>query len=337
MQITQNYLTHLSADAPIYLFRITNKSGAYVEFLNYGARWISAVVPDGEQQLANVLVGYDDPKEYLTDTYYMGATIGRFANRIKDAQFTIGNTVYKLDANDGANSNHGGKDGLHTKNWAWKILPDGICFLTSSPNGEGGYPGHLLVQAFYQWTEQNELIITHHGFSDKATYLNMTNHAYFNLSGRVQPVTSHELMIPAHYLLETNQEFIPTGKRVPVGDTPFDFTEKKQIGKDMYLPNEQLTWNRGYNHCYVLKESKNEESVLAAFLTDPESKRSLTVMTDLPGVLLYTAGYYKHPDTAVCFETQYFPDTPSHPDFPSCLLQPGEEYRQQTIYCFGNI
>ena len=162
----------------------------------------------------------------------------------------------------------------------------------------------------------------------------MTNHAYFYLSGTKEKILSHSLYIPAQKIVETNAGFIPTGMVTPVAGTPFDFTCRKQLGVDIYTDNQQLRDNRGYNHCYILKEQPSRDMVLAACLCEPASKRRLTVMTDLPGVLLYTAGYYESPDTAVCLETQFFPDTPSHSHFPSCLLRPGNEYRQRTVYRF---
>lgn len=319
----------------VCVFRITNQSGFYVELTNWGARWIAAVVPDAEGHPDNVLVGYNDMSGYLTDTYYMGATVGRFANRIHHAAFTIESKVYNLEMNDGKNTNHGGYAGFHQRLWQWEKLVDGIRFTLTSPDGEGGYPGNLSVSVEYRWSEQNELSIHYSGKTDKPTYLNMTNHAYFNLSGARRKITSQMLHIPSDKILDTTSEFIPTGEMVSVANTPFDFTTCKPIGKDLYADNEQLHWNRGYNHCYVLKENKSQECIEAAFLYDPQTKRSLAVKTDLPGVLVYTAGYYEYPDTAVCLETQYFPDTPSHPHFPSCLLKPEEEYNQLTVYRFG--
>ncbi len=334
MKITHEVAGYTVAGEPVFCFKVINTSGAYVEFTNWGARWITAMVPDAKGRLANVIVGYDTPAEYLSDTYYMGATVGRFANRIANASFIIEDTVYRLEANDGHNTNHGGISGFHQKLWEWEELADGIRFLLTSPDGEGGYPGNLTVRVDYRWNEENELSIHYCGKTDKPTYLNMTNHAYFNLSGAKEKITSHFLSIPTGKMLDTTPGFIPTGNIISVVDTPFDFTSCKQIGKELYADNQQLHNNRGYNHCYVLKEHPSRDMLQAACLTEPTSKRRLTVTTDLPGVLLYTAGYYKLPDTAVCLETQYFPDTPSHPHFPSCLLQPESEYSQHTVYKF---
>lgn len=334
MKITHAIAGHTAAGEPVFYFRITNSSGAYVGFTNWGARWIEASVPDSNRQHTNVIAGYDNPEDYLHDPYYMGATIGRFANRIANASFMMDGKEYRLEANDNGNTNHGGTSGFHQKLWQWEKLTDGIRFTLTSPDGEGGYPGHLNVSVEYQWNESNELSVCHYATSDRPTYLNMTNHAYFNLSGTKEKITSHLLSIPAERMLDTTPRFIPTGKIIPVAGTPFDFTRPKKIGRDLYADHQQLRNNRGYNHCYVLKESSSAEMLQAACLIEPTSGRRLTVATDLPGVLLYTAGYYERPDTAVCLETQFFPDTPSHTHFPSCLLKPGGAYNRRTVYKF---
>ncbi|WP_455584259.1 aldose epimerase family protein [Bacteroides sp.] len=334
MEVIHQIATYTRAGEPVYRFRVVNRSGAYVELTNWGARWITAMVPDAEGQRVNVLRGYDNLDGYLSDTYYMGAIIGRFANRIAGASFFMDGVTYHLEANDNLHTNHGGFSGFHQKLWQWEKLPDGVRFTLISPDGEGGYPGTVRVSVDYRWNEQNELSVRYRGRTDRSTYLNMTNHAYFNLSGTGREITSHYLSIPAQWMLDTTSEFIPTGEKVPVAGTPFDFTAGKPIGQDIHADNEQLLWNRGYNHCYVLKENTDVCLLQAACLRDPDTGRQLAVWTDLPGVLLYTAGYYEYPHTAVCLETQFFPDTPSHPHFPSCLLRPGEEYDRRTIYQF---
>lgn len=321
----------------IYLFRLTNASGAFVEITNQGASWVSAYMPDINGTLANVLLGHDNAEEYIQDSFYMGATVGRFANRIHHASFSIGGISYQLEQNDGKNTNHGGSSGFSKKTWQWEKLDSGIRFMLHSPDSEGGYPGNVQIKVEYIFTEANELTITYHGITDRPTYLNLTNHAYFNLSGDKRKITEHLLVIPATRILETTAQFIPTGQMREVKDTPFDFTTCRSIGKHLYDDNEQLRWNKGYNHCYILKDRKSEAMVTAAIVSDPVSGRKLTVNTNLPGILLYTSGYLSPiPHTGVCLETQYFPDSPSHPHFPSCLLMPGEEYRHQTVYRFSS-
>ncbi|WP_456094840.1 aldose epimerase family protein [Paraprevotella xylaniphila] len=331
MRINTQVICNMPTGTPAYGFRLTNSTGAVVELTNWGARWLSAIVPDKHGEMANVLVR---PTDLLSDGFYMGAIVGRFANRIGDARFCINGQIYQLEKNDGQNTNHGGFSGFDRMLWDWEILDDGVRFKRLSPDGEGGYPGNVHVTVEYRWTDDNELSIRYYGTTDKATFLNLTNHAYFNLGGKKERITGHILHIPSHTMLDTTPQFIPTGKRVNVDGTPFDFTSAKPIGQDLYDDHEQLKWNKGYNHCYILKTEKSPDMVEAAWLSNPTTGRSLTVKTDLPSVLLYTAGYYVYPDTAVCLETQYYPDTPSHPDFPSCLLRPGEEYRQTTVFRF---
>lgn len=336
MKVTHMVVAHAGKSEPIDLFRVENSTGAAVEFINWGARWIRAFMPDAGHVMGNVLLGYDALSDYLTDSYYMGAVVGRYANRIAGASFTIADTTYHLEANDGQNTNHGGHSGFHHKRWQWEVLPDGVRFSLFSPDGEGGYPGNVNVSVTYRLSEENVLAVNYRGTTDRVTYLNLTHHAYFNLSGVGEAITNHRLLIPATHLLETTAAFIPTGKKIAVAGTPFDFTHSKRIGEELHTDNEQLRQNRGYNHCYILKEQSSVAKVLAASLVDPETGRKLTVETDLPGVLLYTAGYYERPDTGVCFETQFFPDTPHYAHFPSCLLHPSEVYEQNTYFRFDN-
>lgn len=334
MKVTHNIEAFTQMGEPVLKFTVENSCGAIVEFTNLGARWITAVVPDINGIFANVLVGPENFSDYLSDNYYMGATIGRFANRIANASFTINGETYLLETNDGQNTNHGGYSGFHCRVWLWEELPDGVRFRLESPDGEGGYPGNVRITTEYHFNEKNELSVCHLAETDRATYINITNHTYFNLSGMGKKITEHWLQIFADRILDTTSAFIPTGKKIRVAGTPFDFTVLKQIGKDLYADNEQLRWNKGYNHCYVLKDEASSERMHAASLYDSETGRRLVIKTDLPGVLLYTAGYYKEPATAVCLETQFYPDTPSHPDFPSCLLQPGEVYKHYTLFAF---
>lgn len=338
IKITSNTELYTSDGKPVVRIEIKNSSGAYVELSNWGARWLSAFMPDRNGRLANVLVGYESLSDYMTDPYYLGATVGRFANRIGGASFTIGGKMFYLDKNDGENTNHGGTDGFHRKLWQWEELPDGVRFSLDSPDGEGGFPGNVRVIADYRLTEDNELVVRHRAVTDAPTYINLTNHAYFNLSGRMEEkITGHRLQISSRRMLETTPDFIPTGKIVETDGTPFDFFSGKLVGKDLYADNEQLLHNKGYNHCYVLKERVSPEVLQAASLSDAGTGRKLTVKTDLPSVLLYTAGYYVRPDTAVCLETQFYPDTPSHADFPSCLLLPGEEYDHVSSFRFETV
>lgn len=334
MKVAHKIEAYTPDGVPLLRFTVMNSSGSYMEFTNWGARWITASVPDIQGVSDNVLIGYDTLSGYLEDSYYMGATIGRFANRIAGASFTIDGKTFRLEANDGDNSNHGGSLGFHNKVWKWEELPDGIRFSLYSSDGEGGFPGNIYVITDYCFNEDNELFVRHYVETDCTTYINMTNHAYFNLCGKGKKITEHWLQIPSDWILETTSKFIPTGRKTKVKNTPFDFTYLRPIGAGLHTHHEQLLWNKGYNHCYILKDKTSSEMLEAASLYEPVTGRKIKVFTDLPAVLLYTAGFYERPGTAVCLETQFYPDTPSHSDFPSCLVLPEKAYEQCTLFCF---
>lgn len=215
MKIIHKIETYTSDGKPVLRFTVMNSSGAYMEFTNWGARWITASVPDVQGALANILIGYDTLSDYLKDSYYMGATVGRFANRIADASFTIDRKTFHLEVNDGNNTNHGGFSGFHNKVWQWEELPDGIRFSLYSPDGEGGFPGNIHVITDYRFNEDNELSVRHYAETDCATYINMTNHAYFNLCGNGKKITEHRLHISSDRILDTTSAFIPTGSGDP--------------------------------------------------------------------------------------------------------------------------
>ncbi|WP_321334675.1 aldose epimerase family protein [uncultured Bacteroides sp.] len=334
MEVSATLWGNMAQGEEIYLFRITNENGAYVELTNLGATWVSAVVPDRHGIMGNVLLGYDTAEGYVRDLYYMGATIGRFANRIDGASFSIDGVAYRLERNDGSNTNHGGTSGFSHKLWQWKLVDDGVCFTITSPDKEGGYPGCVEVSVTFSWSEKNELTILYSGYTDKPTYLNLTNHAYFNLTARDGEIIDHILMIPSNRMLDTTSRFIPTGAYRLIDNTPFDFMYPRRLGNHLHDNDSQLLCNHGYNHCYVLKDVSGDDLLLAAILIEPRWGRRLEVMTTLPSVLLYTAGYYVQPDVAVCLEAQYLPDSPHHPHFPSCLLLPGKQYDERTIFIF---
>lgn len=344
MQSTQKPFGHLPDGREVVLVRLTNKSGAYIELTNFGATWVSAMVPDSKGQLNDVILGYPSLDGYISDTCYLGCTIGRFANRIRSARFSIGENDYILEANDDINSNHGGTSGFNKKLWDVTLFASGVCFSLFSPDGEGGYPGNLTVEVCYHFSEDNQVTINYKAESDKRTYVNLTNHAYFNLSGEVN-VLNHFLHIPSNTILETTKDYIPTGNFRDVHGSPFDFTSPSKLGDRIFEMDDQLEWNRGYNHCYVLNQNEKKGLVLAAILSDSLSGRTLEVQTTLPSILVYTGNYLKtnfpgkkgalyDPYEGVCLEAQFFPDTPNHSHFPSCLISPGDIYQQVTVFTF---
>ncbi len=330
MVITYQEL-ELAGTGSICRFRIVNNRGAAVELTNYGARWLRAEVPDKEGRMQNVIVGYDRLEDYIGDPFYMGATVGRYANRIARAALTINGNDYQLERNDGNNCNHGGEAGFDRRPWQWRLLePNGVSFTIHSPDGEGGWPGDIRLTAEFRWNDDCCLTLRLHGTADRPTWLNPTNHAYLNLSGNRGDIGRHLIRIHANRIVETDREYLPTGRLTDVTGTPFDFRVPRPIGQPMHQSHPSLAANRGYNHCYELCSGHE-----AASICDPCSGRTMTVSTSLPGLLLYSAGFLPRPHTAVCMETQYFPDTPHWPQFPSCLIDRQKGYDHTTSYRFG--
>jgi len=344
MKTARRNFGYLPDGREVVLFRLTNKSGAFVEFTNFGATWVSASVPDSKGQFDDVVLGYPTLEGYLSDTHYLGSTIGRFSNRIGSARFSIGEKEYELEANDGRNSNHGGYSGFNKKLWNFTLFDSGVCFSLFSPDGEGGYPGNLSTEVCYHFSEDNQVTINYKGESDKRTYLNLTNHAYFNLSGE-KSILNHFLQVPSNTILETTKDYIPSGQYRDVHDSPFDFTAPAKLGERIFEKEDQLEWNRGYNHCYVLNQNEKKGLTLGAILSDPISGRKLEAQTTLPSVLVYTGNYLETnipgkkganygPYEGICLEAQFFPDTPNHSQFPSCLISKGDIYQQVIVFKF---
>lgn len=329
----------------IDLIRMTNDQGFAVELTNWGATWISARFPSRNNTTDNLLLGYPTPEGYISDRFYMGATIGRFANRIGNARFSIGPMDYQLEANDGKNSNHGGFSGFHHKVWDMEFPGNGVIFTLDSMDGEGGYPGNLHAEVFYQLDEENNVTIRFRATSDQPTFLNLTNHAYFNLSGS-DDILKHNLQVRARKILETSEDYIPTGRFIPVKDSPFDFCSLQKIGNHIFDDNQQLTWNRGYNHCFVL--DKENPGIPEAILWEDTTGRKIELFTSYPGLLLYTGNYLDSPEpgtgiktfrmyNGLCLEAQFFPDTPHHPHFPGCLLMEDEVYDHFIRFRFSEV
>ena len=335
-----------TVDEAINLFRLTAADGAYIELSNLGATWVAASMPDADGRCADVLAGYPSLQGYLDDTCYMGATIGRYANRLSAASVSIEGVAYRLEANDGANTNHGGFRGWNRRIWDWCEIPSGIRFSLVSPHLEGGFPGEVTATVDYTFADDHTVTIRHRATTDRPTHVNMTNHAYFNLSGTAEVIDDHRLQIFASRMLDTDAAFIPTGKSVAIEGTPFDFSAMQRIGDLRHLSHPQLEWNRGYNHCYLLDNTPRLHP--AAVVSHPATGRRLTVTTTYPAVLFYSAGYLESsapgklgvphvPSTALCLETQFYPDAPAHENFPSTLLCQGQIYDHTTNYKFDTV
>lgn len=323
-------------DKPIVLFRLTNSSDAYVEILNYGATIVAVVVPDKNGKLDNVVLHYDNPTDYFSDPFYLGATIGRVANRISDAKFTLEGCTYHLDKNDGNNSNHGGYTGFNQKIFDYQIKESSILLSTKSDNGEGGFPGNLEFSVEYSFSDENELHIQYTACSDKATPINFTNHSYFNLSGQGNTILNDRLKVNTQEYMESNNHFLPTGKICPVKNTAFDFRNYKEIGRMLPLKSDNL---KGYNAFFVKNISHNQDEPLASLL-NTDSGRTIELYTSMPGILIYTgdflSGKFK-PFEGICLEAQYHPDAVNQPHFEQNILQPSQTKTDTITYRFGCV
>jgi aldose 1-epimerase len=310
---------------------------------------VSLFVPDRKGDLADVVLGHDSLEGYLGNTSYFGAIIGRYANRIAGARFTVDGKSYRLTANDGENHLHGGRVGFDRV--VWRAEPfhseqePGLDLRYLSRDGEEGYPGNLQVQARYSLTNRNELVVDFHATCDRATPVNLTQHSCFNLAGGRGDILDHQVRINADRMTPVDDQLIPTGELVPVADTPFDFGTLRSIGDRIDMDDQQLRRGRGYDHNFVLNRAE-AGLTHAAQLLEPVSGRTLDVYTTEPGLQLYSGNYIdsRVPGkggrayglrSGVCLETQHFPDSPNQPGFPSTLLRPGEEYRSQTVFSFG--
>jgi aldose 1-epimerase len=324
----------------VYLFTLQSDNGTFVTITNYGGTVTSFVTSDKKGNKSSIVVGFDTLEKYLQQPPYFGALIGRYGNRIGDAKFTLDSTTYTLAANNGKNHLHGGIKGFDKVVWDASVPNDSIPSLTLkylSKDGEEGYPGNLNVTVKYTLLYDDELKIEYTATTDKPTPVNLTNHSYFNLTGDVNnTILNHTLMINADYYTPVDTSLIPTGEIKSVKGTPFDFTSPKMIGQSID------SVRGGYDHNWVLNR-KDTSLELAAVLSDTTSGRSLEVYTTQPGVQFYTGnfldGSFKNRDgnpikvhTALCLETQHFPDSPNKPNFPSTILRPGETYHEVTVY-----
>jgi aldose 1-epimerase len=331
----------------IGLYTLKNSHGMIVQITNYGGKIVSIIVPDRDGNLADVCLGYESAEAYINGIASLGATMGRVTNRIANAQFTLDDSTYHLAKNNGENTIHGGVEGFRFKVWDARQIDDKSLELTYfSVDGEEGFPGNLTTKVLFTVTDENELKLEYKAETDKATVINFTNHAFFNLAGEgTGDVLDHQLMVNADKFTPVDGSAIPTGEIVEVGGTPLDFHELTRIGDRIDLEFDQLTFVGGIDHNFVLNKDENELA-LAALLYEPGSGRVMEVKTTEPAVQVYTAnsltendkgkgGKTYGPRSSVCLETQHFPDSPNHPNFPSTVLHPGEIFQSTTIYKFS--
>lgn len=329
------------------LYTLTNANGMIAKISDLGGVITEIHTPDRDGQLADVCLGYDDAAAYLGESHYFGALIGRYGNRIANGRFTLDGETFQLNVNNGVNHLHGGADGFHRRMWEAETFATprsaGLILSYLSADGEQGYPGNLEVTVIYELRDNNELRIAFHAITDKATPVNLTNHAYFNLAGKGD-ILSHELTIAADAYTPVDSGLIPTGELPAVAGTPFDFRTPHAIGARIDADDEQLRHGAGYDHNFVLNKSAPRALELAARVRDPSSGRVLEVLTQEPGVQFYSGNFlhdgmsgkgriYGH-RSGFCLEPQHYPDSPNRPEFPSTILRPGEEYTTVMAYRF---
>jgi aldose 1-epimerase len=331
----------------VYLLTLTNKSGNVIRLTNYGAKinWIE--VPDKNGKKDNITFGYNTFDGTVAGDMSFGSVVGRYANRIAKGKFTIDGVEYTLPLNNGPNTLHGGPGGWHSVVWNTEVLKDSnvpkVKFTYHSPDMEMGFPGNVEAEVIYTWNDNNEIVMDYKCTTDKKTVINVTNHAYFNLHGAGNgDILDHELTLRASAFTPVDSGMIPTGEIRPVAGTPFDFTTSHTIGERIGENYDQLILGKGYDHNYVL-DNKEEVDVT---VYESVSGRILEVITDQPGMQLYTGNFltgnqighggkpYNY-RTGFCLESGHYPDSPNHPEFPTTVLNPGETYKTQTIYRFS--
>src|SRR6266404_706589 len=336
----------------IDLYSLTNKKGMEVSITNFGATVVALRVPDRAGKAADVVLGFDTLEGYENGKAYFGATVGRYGNRIAGGQFSLDGKTYTLPKNDGNNTLHGGIVGFNKKVWKAREIAskDGESLELSylSADGEEGFPGSLSAKVVFTLSaERNELKIDYTATTDKDTVLNLTNHSYFNLAGEGNgDILDHVLTLHAKQFTPVDKTLIPTGELRDVAGTPLDFTSAIAIGKRINENYEQLVFGKGYDHNWVLGRSGGGNGLtIAAEAYDPKSGRKLEVLTTEPGVQFYSGNFLDgakgkgnkpYPQRAAfCLETQHFPDSPNHPNFPSTLLKPNAGFHSQTVFRFS--
>ena len=352
MKIIQKVFGATCSGETVDALRLCNRNGMEVTILTLGGTIQSIRVPDQAGDIGEVTLGCDSVADYERCGAYFGAIIGRFANRIAKGEFQLDGEHYRLACNNGPNHLHGGISGFDRKIWrAEHGTQDDLATLVlryDSMAGEEGYPGKHNVQVTYTLNDQNELGIDYQAVTDASTVVNLTNHAYFNLNGS-DHCLSHRLQLHSSRFTPTDENSIPLGEMTPVISTPMDFTTIKRIGRDIEQDDVQLQQARGFDHNWVIWTERDSNTPLkpVARVEEPQSGRTLEVLSTQPGVQFYSGNYLAGEPArgggqysmraGFCLETQHFPDSPNRPEFPSTRLDPGERYHEQTVYRFGLI
>lgn len=333
----------------IIKYTLTNESGASVVLSSLGAGIVAVNVPDKEGVLADVVLGYPEAMSYMADGPCLGKCPGRFANRIALGKISVDGVEYELPVNNGPNHLHGGPKGFQNQAWESRIEGDAVEFMYFSEDGEQGYPGNLKVVAHYEWSEDNELKLSFTAECDAPTYVNLTNHVYFNMDGEGSgSILDHMLKLNCSEYLPTDATQIPLGDSEPVAGTPMDFVTEKPIGRDIRADFEALKIGTGYDHCWVIDGAEPGQLQAAAKLWSEKSGRLVEVFTTQPGIQVYTGnwlsgcpegknGHVYHNNDGVALECQHYPDSPNKPEYPTTRLNPSEVYEEAIIFAFRTI
>jgi len=340
---------NLPGGTEVRLYTLSNKNGLSTTVTNYGGIIVDLMVPDKDGKMGDIVLGYEKVEDYVKDSPYFGALIGRYGNRIGKGGFVLDGVTYDLAINNGQNHLHGGLKGFDKVVWhaAEEQSPDGPSLKLHylSKDGEEGYPGNLDVNVTYTLTNENELKIDYQATTDKTTICNLTQHSYFNLKGQGNGnILGHDLMINADNFTPVDEGPIPTGEIRSVENTPMDFRKSTLIGERIDVDDQQIKYGLGYDHNWLLNKKSNEMT-LAASVYEPQSGRCMEVWTTEPGIQFYSGNFldgsnigksgkvYNHRN-GFCLETQHYPDSPNKSNFPSVVLRPGEKYETTTIYKF---
>jgi len=347
--VTEEPWGTLPGGEAIQLFTLDDGYGLEARIASYGATLTTIRTPDRNGRIDDVLLGFDTLAAYCAPALqagwpFLGSTVGRFANRIAGARFSIDGTDYSLVANEGPHQLHGGPIGFDRIVWHSTLLPDGVRFTHRSPAGDQGFPGALAIVADIIIDAPGEMVLRYEATTDAPTHVNLTSHGYFNLAGRAsRSMADHVLTIAADQVLAIDEAALPLAP-MPVSGTPFDLRRPTRIGDALAGHHPQLAASNGFNHCFMLEPDAGLKH--AATLHDPASGRRMEILTTEPGIQLYTANNFDGqlhddagrpliPHQALCLETQHFPDSPNRPEFPSTLLRPGSTYRSETRLRFS--
>lgn len=348
--INKEFFGKTSDNEDVSQYTLKNRKGMEVSVISYGGIITSWKAKGRDGKYEDVVLGFDNLRDYENKSPYFGALIGRFGNRIKEGKFSLDGVEYNLAKNNGENHLHGGVEGFDKVIWEVEEEVDessaSLILRYNSVDKEEGYPGNLDIKVTYTLTNEDEFKVRYEAETDKKTIVNLTQHSYFNLSsGLSTDVLAHEITIDADYFLPVDKTLIPTGELRDVGQTPFDFREYKAVGDDINLQDTQLTYGNGYDHCWVLN-NQNEGVRFVASAFDPLSGRLLEVLSDQPGIQFYSGnfldGTLKSREggnygfrSGFCLETQHYPNSPNQQSFPSVILNPGEKYDTETIFKFS--